>query len=100
MYCFHPCQFLGCIGSPDIVEVLDLEYPVTLFQGQPHLTHYSRTGNRPLLILDMSTFFTGGSVNACSTQAEHELIIVSVWEDKIIQPLGRNYRTFDRAVLT
>jgi len=59
---------------------MDLEYSVSLLHKQPNFSHYPGTREGLILILSMRTFCTG-SVNACSTQAEHEFIISPVWKD-------------------
>ena len=100
IYVFDEKPALACfmvvLDHLILVDFIYLEYSLPLFHGQPDL-HYVHTGEGPLLILGMPTFFNGGSVNACSTQAEHELIITSVWKDRVIPNFGRNDRTFDQA---
>jgi len=84
----YPLACFGVVlGYLILVDLIDLEYHVTLFHGQQHLVHCPRTGEGPLLILAIRTCFSGRGVDGCSTQAKYEIIITSVGVERMIQPL-------------
>jgi len=81
--------------APDFT---DFEYPVALFHSQPRLFHHPRTSQGQLLVRAMPAFFAGGSECACFSQTNHEFLVASEWEDRMVQTLWRHDRTFYQTV--
>jgi len=67
--------FRDSLGRLILLDLIDLEYPVTCFYGRPDIVHYIRTGEGLLIIFDMPTFFTGRDVDAYSSKAKMSFLL-------------------------
>jgi len=90
------------LGHLIFLDLIDLEDPVPLFNGEPDLIHHARAVDGRFLITGMHTFLTsgGGGEDARFTQALHELIIVSILMYRMIKPLWCIHRTFEQTFQT